>query len=161
MDYVQPAVPAYAQVSSQATVCAAEASRRYDVPELLLHAIIAKEGGRSGQWVKNTNGSYDLGLSQINTSWATHFRQYGIRLEHLASNDCTNIAASAYILKYNLLRQGNDWFKAIMAYHTGLGGLQTREGYRRGYYYAKDVVGYWWGFQRYVESHQVASSSVN
>lgn len=147
---VVPALPPYGVVSAEATQCIVQAATRYDVPELLLHAIIRKEGGRMGKYSKNKNGSYDFGLAQINTSWLEHFAKYGITPTHLLNDTCVNISASAYILKYNWLRQGQDWFKAMVAYNIG-NSKWTPERYRVGYYYAADVLYYWRQFQAYVE----------
>jgi hypothetical protein len=117
---IQPAVPPYGHVTAEAVQCAAQASVRYDVPELLLHAIIVKENGRKGQCTRNSNGTYDCGWAQINTSWLKSFAQYGIKLEHITNDTCVNINASAYILRDNFNK------------------------------YASDVVRNWWAFQSWV-----------
>jgi soluble lytic murein transglycosylase-like protein len=148
---VAPSLPAYAHVTEDAVRCVAQASARYEVPELLLHGILMKEGGRMGQAVRNRNGTYDLGLAQINTSWVGHFARYGIRLEHLLYDTCTNLSASAYILKQNYNRLGGDWFKAIVAYNIGPNNW-TASRYAIGYRYAVDVVRWWWGFQNWVDA---------
>lgn len=150
---VAPSLPAYAHVTEDAVRCVAQASARYEVPELLLHGILMKEGGRMGQAVRNRNGTYDLGLAQINTSWVGHFARYGIRLEHLLYDTCTNLSASAYILKQNYNRLGGDWFKAIVAYNIGPNNW-TASRYAIGYRYAVDVVRWWWGFQNWVDARQ-------
>lgn len=152
MDVV-PSLPAYAHVTEDAVRCVAQASARYEVPELLLHGILMKEGGRMGQAVRNRNGTYDLGLAQINTSWVGYFARYGIRLEHLLYDTCTNLSASAYILKQNYNRLGGDWFKAIVAYNIGPNNW-TASRYAIGYRYAVDVVRWWWGFQNWVDARQ-------
>lgn len=146
-----PALPPYGHLSQEAIQCVAEASVRYQVPELLMHAILMKEDGRTGRYSVNKNGSYDLGLAQINTSWMKEFSKYGIKPEHVMNNACVNVSLSAYILKYNWTRQGKDWFKAIVAYNIG-NSQWTDTRYRIGYRYASDVVKYWWGFYRYVEN---------
>ena len=144
-----PALPPYGVVDAIATQCIVQASSRYEVPELLLHAIIQKEGGRMGKYSKNKNGSYDFGIAQINTSWLPRFSEFGITPSHLLNDTCVNVAASAYILKFNWQRQDKDWFKAIVAYNLGNNNwTQTR--YRIGYKYATDVIGFWRGFQDYV-----------
>jgi soluble lytic murein transglycosylase-like protein len=146
-----PALPPYAHLDQAAVQCVAEASARYEVPELLMHAILMKENGRNGKYSVNKNGTYDLGLAQINTSWLTYFAKYGIRPEYIMDDPCVNISISAYILKYNWLRQNHDWFRAIVAYNIGNGNW-TPSRYAIGYKYASDVARYWWGFYRYVEN---------
>jgi soluble lytic murein transglycosylase-like protein len=144
-----PALPPYGPIDAVAAQCIVQASSRYEVPELLLHAVIRKENGRMGRYSKNKNGTYDFGLSQINTSWLKQFAAYGITASLLLNDTCVNISASAYILKYNWLRQ-KDWFKAIVAYNIGNNNW-TPERYAIGYTYAADVLHYWRAFSDYVE----------
>jgi soluble lytic murein transglycosylase-like protein len=143
-----PALPPYGAIDAVAAQCIVQASARYEVPELLLHAIIRKENGRMGKYSKNKNGTYDFGLAQINTTWLKQFAAYGITPSHLLNDTCTNISASAYVLRYNWLRQ-NDWFKAIVAYNIG-NNRWTPTRYAIGYKYATDVLYYWHAFNDYV-----------
>lgn len=145
-----PALPPYGHLNQEAVQCISEASSKYAVPELLLHAVLQKEDGRMGACSKNRNGTYDCGLAQINTSWVPHFARFGVKLEHLLYDTCTNVQASAYILKDNYLKKG-DWFSAIVAYNIGP-NRWTPERYQVGYAYGADVVKKWWGFQRWLEA---------
>lgn len=145
---VTPALPPYAHLNQEAVQCIAQASERYEVPELLIHSILMKENGRTGQCSRNNDASLDCGLAQINTKWVPYFLKYGIRQEHLLGDACTNIAASAYILKKNYLLKSNDWFSAIVAYNIGPNARDPNR-ISIGHKYAKDVVGYWWWFEGY------------
>ena len=59
--------------------CMMLASQTYDVPPALLAGIYKAEGGKVGQQVKNTNGSFDLGPMQINTIWLPQLaREWGV-----------------------------------------------------------------------------------
>jgi hypothetical protein len=131
---------------------------RYQVPELLLHAILMRENGRMGQAVKNKNGTYDMGLAQINTAWVPYFARFGVKIEHLMYDTCTNLQASAYILKDSAIKFQGDWFKAIVAYNIGPNNW-TAERYAKGYRYASLVVSSWWGFQNWVDAHNHVSRS--
>src|SRR5690242_6057677 len=118
-----PLVAPYAHLDSESVQCIANAARYYQVPELLLHAIVQKEDGRVGQAVRNRNGTYDLGLGQINSSWAAHFAKYGVTVHQLLNDRCTNLYAAGYVLRLNAnLLGGDDWFRAAMAYNVGLSG---------------------------------------
>jgi soluble lytic murein transglycosylase-like protein len=150
-----PALPAYGQLDTQAVECIAAASRYYEVPELLLHAILQKEGGRPGSMTRNTNGSWDLGPAQINTSWLPLFARYGVGAQALRDDSCTNFYAEAWVLRYNANLLGNDWFRATVAYNVGphkARGISSTIGYR----YAVDVVQKWWVLYDYA-SHQAAA----
>ncbi|SEL08614.1 Transglycosylase SLT domain-containing protein [Roseateles sp. YR242] len=54
---------------------------------------------------RNTNGSTDVGLMQINSSWFPLLARYGVRAEDLWE-PCTNIMVGAWILGDNLKRMG-------------------------------------------------------
>lgn len=147
---VQASLPPYAHLQKEAVQCIAQASVRYEVPELLLHSILMKEGGRSGQCVTNRNRTKDCGLAQINTSWAGYFKEkYKLGFEQISQDACTNIYVSAYILKTNFNLKGH-WFYATMAYNIGPNNW-TDTRYRIGHAYASDVFARWRGFHAYVE----------
>jgi soluble lytic murein transglycosylase-like protein len=141
-----PLLPPYGHLDRQAVECVAAAARYYEVPELLLHAILQKEDGRVGSQSRNRNGSWDLGPAQINTSWLPQFAQYGIDARALRDNPCTNIYAEGWVLRYNANLLANDWFKATVAYNVGPHAGKSDIGYR----YAVDVVHRWWDLYHYV-----------
>ena len=60
--------------------CMAGAAAFYHLPPRVLPSIQAVEGGAIGAVHLNSDGSQDLGLMQINTSWVTGWRQrHGLR----------------------------------------------------------------------------------
>jgi len=148
-------MPPWGHVTQEAVQCIAQASARYQVPELLMHAVLRKEGGRMGQAVKNRNGTYDLGLAQINTSWVEHFGRYGVTRESLQTDTCTNLYASGYILRRNFNLKRN-WTDAIIAYNIGP-NQWTPNRYRIGVTYARDVIRYWHEFHDQVNSKALVS----
>ena len=50
-------------------VCSISAAIKYEIPANIMLAIAEKEGGKPGQWVRNKNGTYDVGAMQFNTSY--------------------------------------------------------------------------------------------
>jgi len=140
-----PLLGPYGHLDQETVQCAANAAHYYQVPELLLHAILQKENGRVGQAVRNRNGTYDLGPAQINTVWLEHFARYGVTSEHLKNDRCTNLYAAAYVLRTNVNRfGGDDWFRATIAYNIGPNGwAKNPTRYRIGYSYAIDVLRRW------------------
>lgn len=98
------------------------ASQTHDVPPALLTGIYKAEGGKVGQEVKNTNGSYDLGPMQINTIWLPELsKKWGVNKEtaHRKVRDdaCTNINVAAWILRKHL-NETKDLAKALEHYHS-------------------------------------------
>lgn len=93
------------------------AAARYGVNPHVLYAIAQQESSLNPRAInRNSNGSYDFGLTQINSLWLQHLSQYGITAEHLM-DPCTNLHVGAYILALSVRRHGNTW-EAIGAYHS-------------------------------------------
>jgi len=85
-------------VSSNGTAsafCYEEAGTMYGISPLLLWTISKGESNFNPAAVNhNTNGSFDFGLMQINSSWAPSLRRIGIPWEALA-DPCTNVKVGA------------------------------------------------------------------
>ena len=95
----------------------------YNLPPRVLPSIQAIEGGIPGQAVRNTNGTEDLGIMQVNTLWLPSLSRYtGLPQEEvrlrLLSRPCFNIAAAGAILRHYLDRSGGDVMTAIGNYHS-------------------------------------------
>lgn len=93
------------------------ASQYYQIPEPLLKAIAYTETGMNPYAIgKNTNGSYDIGLMQINSSWLPKLQRVGIEKKELFE-PCKNIQVGAWILSENIKRYGMG-IRAIGAYNA-------------------------------------------
>lgn len=100
-----------------ALACWEEAGLRYGVNPNLLVAIARTESGMNSQaFNQNRNGSYDLGLMQINSRWFPLLRQYGIDEQQLRQ-PCVSIHVGAWIMAQNIQRLGNTW-EAVGAYNA-------------------------------------------
>src|SRR4051812_272377 len=83
----------------------------YNLPPRVLPAIQAVEGGQVGSVQRNTDGTEDLGVMQINTRWiailarVTGASPEAIRVR-LVNDACFNIAASGAILRTYLNEAG-------------------------------------------------------
>lgn len=102
--------------------CLMLASQTYSVPPAVLVGIYKAEGGKVGQEVANSNGSYDLGPMQINTIWLPELADKWNVNESTArkwvrDDACTNVGVSAWILKSHLDETGS-LSKAIAHYHS-------------------------------------------
>jgi soluble lytic murein transglycosylase-like protein len=90
---------------------------RYGVNPYLLYAIAKTESSLNPKAInRNKNGSYDIGLMQINSSWLPTLRRYGVDEKHLL-DPCTSIHVGAWILARNMQRMGNSW-DAVGAYNA-------------------------------------------
>ncbi|MBE0597024.1 MAG: lytic transglycosylase domain-containing protein, partial [Desulfuromonadales bacterium] len=88
--------------------CFEEAGTRYSVPPGLLWAIARVESGFDHQaYNRNGNGSYDVGVMQINSSWE---KELGPDLwRRLQDDPCTNVQIGAWVLAGCLQRHGYTW----------------------------------------------------
>ena len=114
--------------------CFAEASERYGVSVPLLKAVAEVESGFRPEAVNraNGNGTYDVGVMQINSSWfPTLEAEYGITEDDLM-DACTNIQVGAWVLANNFVTFGWSW-EAIGAYNAGTGTSEARHNLRRAY----------------------------
>ena len=108
---------AAASLPQSAHACWEEAGLRYGVNPALLVAIARTESSMNPNAInRNRNGSYDLGLMQINSSWFPKLRQYGITEQQLRQ-PCFSIHVGAWIMAQNMQRFGNSW-DAVGAYNT-------------------------------------------
>jgi len=114
--------------------CWVEASQMYSVPASLLMAIAHTESSFNPVAKnRNSNGTEDIGIMQINSSWLPVLKQYGIS-EKTLLNACTNIKVGAWILANNAKKFGWNW-NAIGAYNAGCKNLTKEEcEHRRGKY---------------------------
>jgi len=111
---------------SAAIICAAalpvqacweDAAQRYQVSSALLYAIARTESGLNPQAIgHNRNGSRDIGLMQINSTWLPKLARHGIHERDLFE-PCTNIHVGAWILADNVSRLGYTW-EAVGAYNA-------------------------------------------
>lgn len=103
--------------------CWDEAASRYRVSSDLLYAIARTESGLNPQAVgRNTNGSRDIGLMQINSAWLPTLAAHGIDERDLYE-PCTSIHVGAWILAGNVARLGYTW-EAVGAYNASRADLR-------------------------------------
>lgn len=106
-----------------AHACWEDAASRYQVSSVLLYAIARTESGLNPQAIgRNTNGSRDIGLMQINSAWLPTLASHGIGERDLFE-PCTNIHVGAWILAGNVSRLGYTW-EAVGAYNAASPALR-------------------------------------
>jgi soluble lytic murein transglycosylase-like protein len=116
---------ALALQATPALACWDDAAARYGVNPHLLYAIAKTESGLNPKAVnRNKNGSYDVGLMQINSRWLPTLRKYGVDEAQLY-DPCISIHVGAWILAQNMQRMGNSW-EAVGAYNARNPELRLR-----------------------------------
>ncbi|MGF6292721.1 soluble lytic murein transglycosylase-like protein [Paraburkholderia youngii] len=97
--------------------CLDDAAAYRHISAQLVRAIAQHESGMRPNAVNvNSNGTEDIGLMQINSSWLPRLARYGIRREHLF-NACVNAYVGTWILASNIKQFGPTW-KAVGAYNA-------------------------------------------
>ena len=87
--------------------CFEQAGREYDIAPLLLWGIARTESGFNPNAInRNTNGTYDFGLMQINSSWAATL---GKKRWNALADPCTNVRTGAWILRQCIDKYGYNW----------------------------------------------------
>lgn len=99
-------------------VCSLSAAARYEIPANILLAVAEKEGGKPGQWVKNSNGTHDVGMLQFNTAYLRELAPYGITANDVAASGCYAFDLAAWRLRLHLLNDKGDMWTRAANYHS-------------------------------------------
>ena len=97
--------------------CVLDAARASGMPVAALFAILATEGGKTGEALSNKNGTWDLGGFQVNSVHLNELATMGIAPETVLRDGRVNAYAAAWLLRKEYRRTGNLWH-AIGAYHS-------------------------------------------
>lgn len=95
--------------------CFEEAGAEYGINPQILRAIAKVESNFNPRAVhRNTNGTFDFGLMQINSSWA---HTLGKERWNSLGDACSNTKTGAWILSMCIEKYGYNW-KAIGCYNS-------------------------------------------
>lgn len=116
--YALSTVAAVAQPTPKSMDCFEQAAQKYQLNTHILRAIAHTESRFNPAVISpaNQNGSYDIGIMQINSSWLPTLARYGISRAQLA-DACTNIHVGAWILRKNINAFGNN-HQALARYNS-------------------------------------------
>jgi Transglycosylase SLT domain len=99
-------------------VCSITAAIKYEIPANILLTIAEKEGGKSGQWISNRNGTHDVGAMQFNTAYLQDLSRYGISADDVAKPGCYAYDLAAWRVRLHIKNdKGDIWTKAAN-YHS-------------------------------------------
>jgi hypothetical protein len=103
--------------------CFVSAEMDYQIPALVLVALVKKESGGRAVVSKNTNGSLDVGVSQINSSgWLPHLQgTFGVTQQQLLSNNCLSIRSAGYVIRMEMRSKacvGRNFWCGVGRYHS-------------------------------------------
>lgn len=115
------------QVAAVASLgeCVNLASQFHQVNPWVLTAILRHESGlRANAVVRNSNGSVDAGIGQVNSVHWPLLARYGISPNDLL-NPCVGTFVAGWHLAEQIRRFGNTWF-AVGAYHSRTASFNAR-----------------------------------
>lgn len=98
--------------------CSIAASVAYGLPANILLAVADMEGGRPGLWVRNANGTYDVGAMQFNTAYLQTLSRYGITPQSVAADTCYPYQLAAWRVRKHIREDGGDLWTRIANYHS-------------------------------------------
>lgn len=99
--------------------CWTRAGERHDIDPLLLAAIAQVESSMDPRaFNRNRNGTFDIGLMQINSTHLPRLMKVGVTRQRLVDEPCTAIDTGASILAGFIERHGYTW-NAVGAYNAG------------------------------------------
>lgn len=99
-------------------VCSIEAARKYRIPPEVMLAVVEQEDGKPGQWVRNSNGTHDVGPMQFNTAYLRELAGYGITAEDVAAGGCYPFDLAAWRLRGHLTEDTGDMWSRAAYYHS-------------------------------------------
>ncbi len=99
-------------------VCSISAAVKYAVPANVVLAVAEKEAGKPGQWVRNSNGTHDVGTMQFNTSYLSDRARYGITADDVAAAGCCAIDLAAWRIRGHLKNDKGDLWTKAANYHS-------------------------------------------
>jgi soluble lytic murein transglycosylase-like protein len=107
--------------------CFEEAGRYYGVSPRLLWAIAKVESNFNPKALnRNKNGTYDIGLMQINSRWLPVLRRYGLYDDRLIWEPCYNTFVGAWVLRQCINKYGYNW-RAVDCYNKGSRAKETSQ----------------------------------
>ncbi len=98
--------------------CSISAAARYKIPANIVLAVAEKENGRPGQWVRNSNGTHDVGRLQFNTSYLRTLEKYRIMPTDVAASGCYSFDLAAWRLRQHILNDRGDLWQRAANYHS-------------------------------------------
>ncbi len=99
-------------------VCSIAAAVKYQIPANIVLTVAEKEAGKPGQWVRNTNGTHDVGPMQFNTAYLRDLARYGITPADVAAAGCYAFDLAAWRLRQHIKKDKGDLWTRAANYHS-------------------------------------------
>lgn len=113
-----PAVADLPPRIQERVICSIAAAAKYQIPANIVLAVAENEGGKPGQWVRNSNGTHDVGPMQFNTSYLAELSRYGITASDVAAAGCYSFELAAWRLRGHIKNDRGDVWTRAANYHS-------------------------------------------
>lgn len=111
---------------SEPIACSIMAAVKYELPVNIVLAVSAQEGGKPGQWVRNRNGTYDVGPMQFNTTYLRDLSRYGITPEDVEKGGCYSYDLAAWRIRGHVRNDSGDLWTRVANYHSRTPAINAR-----------------------------------
>ncbi len=98
--------------------CSVAAAIAYQVPVNIMLAVAEKEAGKPGLWMRNRNGTYDVGALQFNTAYLRELSRFGIEPGHVEAEGCFAYKLAAWRIRGHLRSDAGDVWTRVANYHS-------------------------------------------
>ncbi|HVP42412.1 MAG TPA: hypothetical protein VMS96_03215 [Terriglobales bacterium] len=99
-------------------VCSVAAAVKNEALANIVLAVAEIENGKPGQYVRNANGTLDVGLMQFNTSYLEQLAAYGITPQDVASKGRYPYELATWRIRGHLLNDSGDIWTRAANYHS-------------------------------------------
>ena len=99
-------------------ICSISAAAKYEIPANIVLAVAEKESGKPGQWVRNENGTHDVGALQFNTAYLRELSGYGITPAAVSAAGCYPYDLAAWRLRQHIMKDEGDLWTRSANYHS-------------------------------------------
>ena len=99
-------------------ICLSDAARAFGVPSLPLRILRDVEGGQLGTASRNTDGTFDYGPMQINSSWLPMLARLGVTEHDLRYNPCVNAYVATWIFFQEWSASKHDVVMSMARYNS-------------------------------------------
>ncbi len=99
-------------------VCSVAAAVYYQIPANIILAVAEIENGKPWQWVRNANGTHDIGSMQFNTTYINELAKYGITADDVAASGCYSYNLAAWRLRGHIKHDSGDIWTRAANYHS-------------------------------------------
>lgn len=98
--------------------CSIQAAVKYEIPANIMLAVAEKESGKPFLFVKNENGTFDVGVMQFNTAYLKTLKKHGIDARHVAIKGCYPYDLAAWRITNHIENDKGDIYQKVSNYHS-------------------------------------------